>query len=545
MVISSGQNLSVEAVEDEKVISLDDFFRVIRNRIWIIVLTTIVAVGIAVVLSSLQTPQYEASIRILIRQESGFVDTPTNVGGLRDLTATMAKAVATRPVAEETISRLDLNVTPEELLKGLSVYQEAGTQFVQVSYKDPDPVRARLVVTTVGEVFSEQMERMSKDSPSVSLVTATLWERAAVPAEPASPNPLRNAAVALMVGAVLGIGLAFLREYFDDSWRSTEEAEQVTGMPVFGVIPGDIIPRSKRRRRKNKDSKKATDNRVRGPDASSSLQRSVSSKTEGGFDDILGHLITLSEPDGPTAEAFRALSVNLLYALADMPSKVVVLTSPDAREGKSLTCSNLGVVLAQMDKRTLIVDCDFRGPVQHEILSLRNSHGLANVLVGEHEPPEVWHESLAAGLWATTAGHLPPNPVRLLGSRRFAGFLTRARQEFDYVLIDSPPTQPVSDSMLLAPQADGVLLVFDSQSTRKRIVRESVRSLQAVKANVLGTVITNFGDAHNSNYLYDHVPREPRSLAAVETMFPTGDEVVVEERLSRRERRARKQRRAG
>jgi capsular exopolysaccharide synthesis family protein len=544
MVIRSEQNRSVEAAEDEKVISFGDFFRVVRNSVWTIVLTITVAVGIAVVLSSLQTPQYEASIKILIRQESGIVDSPMNVGGLRDLTATMAKAVATRPVAEETISRLDLNVTPEQLLKNLWAYQEAGTQFVQVSYKDTDPVRTRLVVTTVGEVFSEQMEQMSKDSPSASAVTATLWERAAVPVEPASPYPLRNAAVALLVGAMLGIGLAFLRDYFDDSWRSTEEAEQVTGTPVFGVIPRDIMPPSRRRRRKNKGSKKGADGRVRGSDDSSSPQSLISSKAEGSLDEIFGHLITLSDPYSPTAEAFRALSVNLLYALADMPSKVVVLTSPDARQGKSLTCSNLGVVLAQMDKRTLIVDCDFRRPVQHEILSLRNSQGLADVLVGEHEPPEVWQESPAAGLWATTAGHLPPNPVRLLGSRRFAGFLIRARQEFDYVLIDAPPMQPVSDSMLLAPQGDGVLLVFDSQSTRKRIVRESVRSLQAVKASVLGTVITNFGDTHDSDYLYDHVSREQRSLAAMETTFYIG-EGLVEEQLSRRERRARKQRRAG
>jgi len=544
MVIRSEQNLSVEAVEDEKVISFGDLFRVVRNSIWTIVLTISVAVCIAVVLSSLQTPQYEASIRILIRQESGIVDSPMNVGGLRDLTATMAKAVATRPVAEETISRLDLNATPEQLLKNLWAYQEAGTQFVQVSYKDTDPVRARLVVTTVGEVFSEQVERMSKDSPSASAVTAALWERAAVPVEPASPNPLRNVAVALIVGAMLGMGLAFLRDYFDDSWRSTEEAEQVTGTPVFGVIPRDIMPPSRRQRRKNKDSKKAADDGARGSDVSFTPQSSVSPTAEGSLSEIFGHLITLSDPYNPSAEAFRGLSVNLLYALADMPSKVVVFTSPDARQGKSFTCSNVGVVLAQMDKRTLIVDCDFRRPVQHEILSLPNAQGLADVLVGDHEPPEVWQELPAAGLWATSAGNLPPNPVRLLGSRRFAGFLLRARQEFDYVLIDAPPMQPVSDSMLLAPQGDGVLLVFDSQSTRKRIVRESVRSLQAVKANVLGTVITNFGDVQNRDYLNDPVSREQRGLAALETTFHTGGDLLEEERLSRRERRARKQRRA-
>jgi capsular exopolysaccharide synthesis family protein len=494
MAIRSGQNLSIEAAEDEKVISLNDFFRVVWNRIWIIVLTITVAVGIALALSSLQTPQYEASIRILIRQESGIVDTPMNVGGLRDLTATMAKAVATRPVAEETISRLDLNATPQQLLGDLSATQEVGTQFVHVTYKDPDPERARLVVTTVGEVFSEQMELISNDTPNATAVTATLWEPAAVPTEPASPDPLRYVAVALMVGAVLGIGLAFLRDYFDQSWRSREEAERVTGVPVFGVIPPGIIPRSKGRKGKKKDSK-ATGNGVRDLDASSLPQRTAPSKTGNGIDDALGHLITLSDPDGPSAEAFRTLSTNLLYAGVNVLPKVVILTSPDAREDKSLACSNIGVVLAEMGERTLIADCDFRRPVQHEILSLPNSPGLVNVLAGERELHDVWQKSPVTGLWVVTAGLLGPIPAKLLRSRHFGQFLIRARQDFDYVLIDAPPTQPVSDSMLLAPQADGVLIVFDSRSTRKGTVRESMRSLQAVKANVLGTVMTDFRDA--------------------------------------------------
>jgi receptor protein-tyrosine kinase len=504
MAIPSRQNLSLEAAEDEKVISFNDFFRVVWKRIWIVVLTIIVAVGIAVALSSLQTPQYEASIRILIRQEGGIVDTPMNAGGLRDLTATMAKAVDTRPVAEETIRRLDLNTTPQQLLEELSAVQEVGTQFVQVSYKDPDPEKARLVVTTVGEVFSEQMERISKDTPNATAVTATLWERAAVPTKPVSPDPLRYVAVALMVGAVLGIGSAFLRDYFDQSWRSPQEAERLTEVPVLGVIPPGIIPQSKRRKGKKQDSK-ATEKTVRDQEAASLPQRMAPSKTEDSVDDISERLITLSEPDGPTAEAFRALSANLLYAGRDMRPKVVMLTSPDAHEDKSLSCSNLGVVLAEMGERTLIVDCDFRRPVQHEILSLRNSQGLVNLLAGERELHEVWQETPVGGLWVVTAGPLRPKPAKLLNFRHFGRFLIRARQDFDYVLIDAPPTQPVSDSMLLAPLVDGVLLVFDSQSTRKGTVRESVRSLQAVKANVLGTVMTDFRDARNGQHLHQHV----------------------------------------
>jgi receptor protein-tyrosine kinase len=503
MAMGSEQNLSIEAAENEKVISFNDFFRVVWKRIWIIVLTITVAVGVAVALSSLETPEYEASIRILIRQESGFVDTPMNAGGLQTLTATMAKAVATRPVAEETISRLDLNATPQQLLEDLSASQDVGTQFVQVSYRDPDPDTARLVVTTVGEVFSEQIERISNDTPNATAVTATLWERAAVPTEPVSPNLLRNVAVALMAGALLGIGLAFLRDYFDESWRSREEAERITGVPVVGVIPPGIIPRAKRRKGKNKSTKAMT-KRARGQNASSLPQETAPSKTGNSIDDALGHLITLSEPDGPIAEAFRALSTNLLYAGGSMRPKVVILTSPDAREDKSLTCSNLGVVLAEMGERTLIADCDFRRPVQHEILSLRNSHGLVNVLAGERELHEVWQESPVTGLWVVTAGPSQPNPMKFLHSRHFQQFLIRARQDFDYVLLDVPPVQPVSDSILLAPQVDGVFLVFDSQGTRKVVARESVRSLKVVKANVLGTVMTDFRDARSGHHLRRH-----------------------------------------
>jgi capsular exopolysaccharide synthesis family protein len=209
---------------------------------------------------------------------------------------------------------------------------------------------------------------------------------------------------------------------------------------------------------------------------------------------LSGSLVTVLDPAGAASEAYRTLRTNLLYApVDDTPSKVIVVTSPDySAKGKSTVCANLGVVLAQVGKNTLIVDCDFRRPVMHEIFGLRSTQGMTDILVGGHSLQEAYQEPLPDScLKVLAAGTPPPNPAELLGSRRFSEFLASVREEFDYVLIDSPPTGPVSDPAVLATQGDGVLLTLDAKKTRKEDVLRAVRSLTAVGANVLGTVMSN------------------------------------------------------
>jgi len=219
--------------------------------------------------------------------------------------------------------------------------------------------------------------------------------------------------------------------------------------------------------------------------------RNQSRKGEQENDQFSEHLVTVASPDSVTSEAYRALRTNLLYALADGPSKVIVVTSPGPMEGKSITCANLGVVLAQIDKSVLILDCDLRKPALHKFFGLRNLRGVVDLLTGERKLQEVWQESPLPGLKIVTAGPIPPYPAELLYSRRFAQLLDQARQGFDYVLLDSPPTQLVSDPLILAAQGDGVLLVIDFQNTRKGSVRHSMRTLEAAGANLLGTVMNN------------------------------------------------------
>ncbi|MGH3087169.1 MAG: CpsD/CapB family tyrosine-protein kinase, partial [Rubrobacteraceae bacterium] len=220
-------------------------------------------------------------------------------------------------------------------------------------------------------------------------------------------------------------------------------------------------------------------------------------------------LVTVTDPDGVVSEAYRTLRTSLLYSLVDNPPKVITITSPGPREGKSTTCSNLAVVLAQAGKNVLLLECDFRKPVVHRIFELRNLRGIVDVLAEERDAQEVWHEPIQ-GLKVITAGPVPTNPAELLGSERFARFLDQMRQDFDYVLIDAPPVQTVSDPMIVAAQSDGVLLVLDAQSTRKVAIRRSVRGLESVGANVLGTIMNNarasevgYGGGYTYSYTQD------------------------------------------
>ncbi len=227
----------------------------------------------------------------------------------------------------------------------------------------------------------------------------------------------------------------------------------------------------------------------------------VSSQKHRKREDATLDLVTVYDPTGAASDAYRMLRTNLFYALVDAPPKVIILTSAGHREGKSITTANLGVTLAQAGKNTLLLDCDLRKPALHNLFRTRNLEGLVDILIGEREPQEVWQEPIPS-LKLVSSGPPPPDQAELLSSRRLAEFLERMRQQFDYVLVDTPPVGRASDSAVLAANADGVLLVLDPQHTRKRSLRQALHLLEGVGANILGTVMNNYeasGDDRSYN----------------------------------------------
>jgi capsular polysaccharide biosynthesis protein len=236
---------AAEAFESEYVLSFQEGFRVIRRRLRLIVLVAVMLTGLVAGLSLAQTPTYEANIIILVGQEPGTTQTPVPVGDLNALTQTMTETVDSLTVAEAAIQQLDLQMTPGSLERNLSAERVPDSQLIRVSYTDTSPEQAQQIVNAVGDVFSEQV---SRTSASANPISATVWERAEVPGAPVDPNVARNTLIALIAGLLVGTGLAFILEYFSNSWRSPEEVEQVSGVPVFGVIPELKVPKGERMR---------------------------------------------------------------------------------------------------------------------------------------------------------------------------------------------------------------------------------------------------------------------------------------------------------
>jgi capsular polysaccharide biosynthesis protein len=212
--------------------------QILWRRLWAVVLVMLVLTGSGVVFSLMQPSTYVATVRVLIGQDS--TDAPVNlagdVQGLQSLMPTMVEAVTTAPVAQAATERLDLpKGRPGVQLGNVSAQLDPeGTMFIAISYSDVDPKRAQQIANALGNAFTTQV---SEVSPRMNAVTATVWEPATLPLAPVSPNPVRNGMLALMVGTLLGVGLAFLLESLDDSWRSPEEVERISGVPTVASIP--------------------------------------------------------------------------------------------------------------------------------------------------------------------------------------------------------------------------------------------------------------------------------------------------------------------
>jgi capsular exopolysaccharide synthesis family protein len=203
-------------------------------------------------------------------------------------------------------------------------------------------------------------------------------------------------------------------------------------------------------------------------------------------------LITLTDPGSPISETYRTLRTNLEFSSIDDPFHTLLVTSVGPGEGKSTTLANLAAVMADGEKKVILVDADLRRPSQHQLFGLGNERGLTSMFVEEqalHAPP--LQPTAISNLTVLTSGPLPPIPSQLLGSRRMREVTSLLCEQADVVLFDAPPVIAVADATLLASQVDGVLLVVRANSTKRDQLRAAKDRLERVNAHLLGAVLNN------------------------------------------------------
>ncbi len=298
---------------------------------------------------------------------------------------------------------------------------------------------------------------------------------ARTPAGPAEPNIPRNLGFAFVLGLTSGIGLAFLLEGMDNTVRTPEQAQEISGLPSLGMIPLGSKNNS---------------------EAGSKQGLIVASSKEA------VELITQSRPQSQMAESYRALRTSLLLTSLGAPPKTILITSALPREGKSTTSINTAIVLAQKGVRVLLIDADLRRPSVHKTLGLGPRIGLSNVLTGGASLQQATLRSpLLPNLYVLPAGTPPPNPAELMASSQMVEMLAVLRDQYDHIVVDTPPTLSVTDAVVLSPRADAVVLVIRSSQTTKPALRRARDILAQVNARVSG-VLLNAVNLDSPDYYY-------------------------------------------
>ena len=307
---------------------------------------------------------------------------------------------------------------------------------------------------------------------------------ALAPASPSRPQKARNILLAILVGLVGGVGLALFREYLDNTVKSPDDIESLTGLPSLAVVPS-LPGMNGHHGRLSRFSRETAQNVASGPRV---------------------ELLAYVQPKSQISEAFRALRTSLLLSQADHPPQVILVTSALPREGKTTAAVNLAVTLAQLGDRTLLMDSDLRKPGIRRALNMTigKESGLSSYLAGVSTLDEVVipHPTIN-NLEALTTGPVPPSPADLLSSHRMREAIVELRRRFKFIVIDSPPIMAATDAVILSSLTDGVLLVVRSGETPKEAFTRTRDLLAGVKSRLLGVVL-NAVDSSAPDYYYSY-----------------------------------------
>jgi len=310
-----------------------------------------------------------------------------------------------------------------------------------------DKLRLRSILQS--KIWQEKTDADISKQSSVEII-----QPAEVPQRPFKPNKPLNIALGVMVGLMVGIGLAFFIEYLDTSVKTIDDVEQALQAPVLGVIPQNV-----------------------------------------------GALIN-EGPDSPHAEAYRVLRTNVLFSRKDPNLRTMTVVSGGAGEGKSTTIFNLATVFAQQGSRVLVVDSDLRRPSLHKLLNVTNNIGLTNFLLKQNKLEEVIQTTAVPTMDFLPSGKLPSSSMGILNSVQMKEFIEEVKRRYDFVFFDSPPIMGVSDASILASEVDMAILVVQYRKYPQQMTLRAKQMVEKVGGKLLGVVLNNINISQDSYYYY-------------------------------------------
>jgi tyrosine-protein kinase Etk/Wzc len=372
-----------------------------------------------------------------------------------------------------------------------TVLQKFNAQLQEIPAREVEFARLERRPKVLEEIFTTLQARLKEaeiaqavEDPSVRII-----DEAILPLFPITPKIHLNIAIAIIMGIVVGIAAAVLRDMMDQTVHTREHLQRIVGLPVLGLIPrirqnGD----GKYRRIANIYGRLVNNNDKKSLPAYSAQRNSVAPIR------FESRVIAVNDPLNPVSEAYRGMRTNITFARPDQVIKTLAFTSPMPGDGKTTTTANLAITLAQQGLRVILIDADLRRGTLNGVFGLPRDPGLSEVIIGSQSFESVIHhiplnEHVTLDFLST--GPFPPNPAELLGSQRMRDLLEHLESIYDMVIFDTPPVNLVTDAAILGTLVDGILLVSRASVTHQGAVKFAVEQLNNVRAPLLGTVLND------------------------------------------------------
>ncbi|MBA3841505.1 MAG: polysaccharide biosynthesis tyrosine autokinase [Actinobacteria bacterium] len=431
--------------------TLHDYLRVLREQWIVVMIATALGVGGAAGVYFFRSPEYTAKLTMYVSTQGADTTQAAFQGAQlsQDRVASYTELLTSSRVTTDVIAKLGLPETTDELAKKMTATSKLDSVLIDVTVTDPDPRRATEILNAVGQVFPDLVNELERPTipDATSAVAVRVVQPAQLPDNPSSTGLSVTLTMGLLAGLAIGLCGALIRSAVDVSVKAPEQLRDAVGVANLGTIAFDSHVPSR-------------------------------------------PLIVHEKPQSPRSEAFRQLRTNLQFVDVDNPRKVIIVTSSMPGEGKTTTIVNLAITLASAGARVLLIEADLRRPKVADLLGLERTIGLTNVLSGRMHAAQVIQPWGEGALDVIASGPLPPNPSELLSSRHMGELLSELRNQYDVVLIDSPPLLPVTDAAAIAPVTDGAILVCRFKKTTCAQVAAAAAAVSAVSASLLGTVFT-------------------------------------------------------
>lgn len=477
-------------------LSLMYFLQLAWRKLWILIIAMVVfAAATFGYCKFLATPRYTATSSILVtngaivtQYETGPNETDsissTDISASLSLANTVVDILKTPDIYLELSKSFDNKYTYSNL-KGLINVERRNnnTLFIDITATSTDGKEAKQMANMFAEASCEYVTKYIPYAKANVVSTALNYSLV-------YPKTTTITAIAALVGLVFAFVLVFIADSLNQSIRGEDDFVSRYKIPLLGSVPdfenSELTGKYYKKNRRYSQKK----------------NNGLSSNNKSDDSGIISEKVQKSAPFA-VVEAYKTIRSNLMFLLgkAEQGGNVMAVTSSNAGEGKSTTAVNLAVAFSQLEDKILVIDADMRRSSAHKKLKLSNDCGLSNVLAGLNKFEDAV-QIISDNFHVLTAGQTPPNPSEMLSSRRFAELIKYARENYDYVLIDTPPLNVVSDAVMLAPHTDGMVFVLRDGYTPNYTIKRAIATLEFTDNKILGAVMNGANPRSGGKYIY-------------------------------------------